>query len=427
MARLSLNRYDWLNVAVIVLTLVIIVIAPYRIDHDASWFLHVANLMLGGAVPNIDIIDINLPMIQYISIVVVLLSRMTGLTQAMALLFFVFGLSVYSSLMVRYLLGRYGFNGRGAGYASLAALVISLLTLHFKATRYYAQREHIFILLLLPGFALRFARWQNREVPLWLALLVGFLAAVGVCIKPHFLLLALLPELYWLAVHRRLRPALAPEVWVFGVVGLVYLLHPYLVYPANFYASMTENAVAYYQFWDAVPLTAILRSSNSLFTLAGVAVAMAVAIRERNPLLRDLIGGIALVTLAAHIAYVAQLRAYTYQFIPAIYGLFVLFAFLFERLANANIRMTLLKRVAAYIPLVAFAVMLIIDFNAFWREHRVLSSFTPPFHQQINTAASRGDDVLFLGYDFHRYSDLTVRGVWQAHQYPVAYQVIFEM
>ena len=58
----------------------------------------------------------------------------------------------------------------------------------------FGEREHLLLLLALPYLLLAAARAVGREIPASHAVAIGLLAAAGLLIKPHFVLL-------WLAIE----------------------------------------------------------------------------------------------------------------------------------------------------------------------------------------------------------------------------------
>jgi hypothetical protein len=272
-------------------------------------------------------------------------------------------------------------------------------------------------------------RWHGISVPRWLAIGLGVLAGLGVCIKPHFLLILLLPELYWLLVYRRWKPILQVEVALVLGIGIFYLIHPFVIFPQQalaYYERLIHNATNYYRYWNAIPWYSILRSPEVYVGFIAVALAFLLTQPEKNTLQREFTRGVAMVVAGSVIAYLLQRRAFTYQYIHATYTLIILLVLIFIRLSTAYFKTRQLKVAALAIPFIGLGAMLYVDASHFLTEHRFLSTMTPPFHQLLQQDSESGDDILYLGFDLHRFTDFTVLNLWQRHGYPSAYPVIFE-
>jgi hypothetical protein len=117
----------------------------------------------------------------------------------------------------------------------------------------YGQREHLFFIAMLPFMATRFRRWEGDELCPWCAAGAGLLAGLFACLKPHFLLILIAPDLYWLFVHRRPRPLLAPETIAVVAAGLAYAVH-FLLLPeavrAAFFNELLPLVRKGYGIWN---------------------------------------------------------------------------------------------------------------------------------------------------------------------------------
>lgn len=189
--RPHLLRWDALTVAAIVtvigmaLVLHILWFAP---NYDVDWLLIAARRMLAGGSYLSDFDEVTPPL------VLVLMAPAAGLADAIGhdpySVFVVFvclliGLSLRLSVpMVDWCLPG---NPGGCRLAMIAIAVVLALEPGFR----FGQREHLVVIMLLPGLLWYAARESGRPSPLdpaaWLALA---LAATGLLIKPYFLLIA---------------------------------------------------------------------------------------------------------------------------------------------------------------------------------------------------------------------------------------------
>jgi len=201
-------------------TLYIILRYPFYINHDSALFLTIGRRLLEGQLPYVDYIESNLPLIHYLHVLPVLVGRVFSINATPVFSLLVLGLTTVSV---------------GLLYKSLRPIddTVPLLALttcvgHIAGLSFailggdYGQRGHLLLLFYLPAFALRSLRWQGISAPVWYALMIGTVAAVGVNIKPYYYIIATLPEVYWFASTRRFRNFFQPEMYAFATVTSIY-------------------------------------------------------------------------------------------------------------------------------------------------------------------------------------------------------------
>ena len=201
-----------------------------RLSHDCALELQCAQLLLDGQRPYVDFYKINPPLIIYLNTLPVLLARGTGLSLAVSFTLLV-GLAAALTLgLVFYLLARreLGLTDEQRYLLTLiAALLVAL-----AAGPDWGQREHLFLIGYLPFLLRRVQRWEGLGETRWgLDLAVGIGAGLVAALKPHFLLIAALPELFWALRRRTLRPWATVEMGAFVAVVALYVLH-FLFWPA---------------------------------------------------------------------------------------------------------------------------------------------------------------------------------------------------
>jgi hypothetical protein len=175
--RQSLTTFA-VSAALVVLGLV--AIGPAYLNHDAAWYLYVADRWIGGATLYRDLVDTNPPLIIWLTAIPALIARITGAPGTLLLKAAVCALAITSVLAVRHIIVRQ-WPSREFALVVLA----SFLTVPF-AKEDFAQREHVVILLCLPYIL---AAGSGAPMPSTaLRILVGIVGGVGFAIKPHFLI-----------------------------------------------------------------------------------------------------------------------------------------------------------------------------------------------------------------------------------------------
>lgn len=196
------------------------------INHDTAWYLIATRDWLAGARLYADIYEVNPPLNFYYTVPAVLLSDALGITDTNVQVLVTAGVTFASLFWCWTILRqrmRLGLPRQALFLAGLGAATI------LPATRDIAQREHLLVLLLLPWLLgqLPGSAPERGAKPVARAAV----AALGICLKPFFLLFPIFVTLWLIRRDRSLRPVLSPSNLTMVVTGLAYvgavlLLHP---------------------------------------------------------------------------------------------------------------------------------------------------------------------------------------------------------
>ena len=303
------------------------------------------------------------------------MARALGVNPIPVFSLLVLALAIWSAWAIRRILKRH-YDGEIPFALHLIPPFVALMTLYFFLIEEYGQREHLFMLLFLPGLILHSFRWQGTGAssgvinPRW-ALFVGVMAGIGAAIKPHFLVIAFAPEVYWIgnSLWRRFRQAdLTPaslrspskmgapplhfmerglggevaralftaEIGGFVGVGVIYAAALLLI-PAlrdavfNDILPYVSSGYASYDI-GVTPLSLLWRLDTVLMWIA-LALTLPAAIRNR-PLARPLW----IMTLAALLVFAWQGKGWYYHRIPALMGVgLLLLIVIFDRPRESSV------------------------------------------------------------------------------------------
>lgn len=291
----------------------------FHLNQDSYWLLVAARRMLDGAALYREILEVNPPLIVWLSVPAVLTADTVGIGEDSALLIFVLMLAAISLWLVSLVLRRIpGLGAREQG-ALLVAAAIALVLLPGRDT---AQREHLLLIFVLPYVLLAGARAAAVRYPTSFAATVGVFAAVGFCLKPYFLLIPLALELL-IAVRRRSIPAaFRPETLMvgFGVlsyVGAVAWLAP------DYYRIMVPIGLEIYNQTYTDSLGYVLKRAAS--SLAVAATILVFVPRFKGPRL-DLLLAFMTAAAAQFAIFAIQSKGWHYQLVPALGLLFMAIA-----------------------------------------------------------------------------------------------------
>lgn len=278
---------------------------PVPLNHDAAWHLYTAMRVVAGDRLGIDVFDVNPPMSAWLFSMPAAVIGVTGL--AAGLVFKLFAMLVLSLSWIACL------RLLKVSADSVAGIVLGAVL--FLLPGYdFAQREHLVLAFTLP-YALMAARRAADHACFSpaVAALAGVVAAVGIGIKPHFLAIPVLLELWMIVRTRRLTAAFRPETLALFSGLCVYIVAVWLLAPAYLTEVVPKAAVSYGGFetgWGNLAFTMLIRLAPALVVLAAC---MAFAGKAR-----DAAAWQAILMLGAGflVAVVLQKKGWTYQLYP---------------------------------------------------------------------------------------------------------------
>jgi hypothetical protein len=396
-------RRDSVFWPVLLALLALILLNPMRVNHDCLVYLEMGRMLVEGKVPYIDFGEVNPPLIIYLNAIPPLFGKLVPINVVLIFLILVWGLIVWSTLSARRLLLNSGL-GLLRPDVAVALLFWSLFSIWVYAQNDFGQRDYLFMLLFVPFFVSRWVRWEGGNISLPLAIGTGLAAAVGVCVKPHFILVAGLCELCWVCSHRRLRDLFQAETFAFGIAGLCYAAH-FVFLPEAVKESIFQRwlpfIMATYHAYDE-PLTKLLKVKTfwAAFTVGCVPFVIRssrkVGLWRMGPSLSMLVIGSLLVYLWQH-------KGFTYHTAPYVGGALLLlgiatseiFAFSDEPESGKSFRLRFPMSVGCAILFVA-AVFLVTGAGLRSGGWTTASRADGPFSEIIAQHSQKGDTILTL-------------------------------
>src|SRR5262249_44547895 len=134
--------------------------APPDIHHDCAMYLQSGQMLLDGAVPYVDVVEINPPLIMYLNVLPALAAWLTGwppIPAFFACVLALVGWSVWQVYAeVQLLIGR------------AAAMIVAISWLGFNLVVWgggvFGQREQLFLLFYVPFLLARSRRWGGATL-----------------------------------------------------------------------------------------------------------------------------------------------------------------------------------------------------------------------------------------------------------------------
>jgi hypothetical protein len=239
--------------------LVYLIWTPY-LNHDAAANVSAAQLLLAGARPGIEIVDVTPPMSVYLSAVPVAIASWLHVSAAAASLLFFFGVNVLGGWLLVRGLGLVRTVDGVSRDLLLALWFLLSLRVYWSVGPLeplgdFGQRDCVIFAWLLPMVLIRYARYLGRPVPGWLAWLAAACAVIAIGLKPYYVLPLAGVELFFAVSFRRVAPAWSTiDWWLLAGGQTLYGAH-FLVFagPAHFASYWVPRFLRGYPVYSESP------------------------------------------------------------------------------------------------------------------------------------------------------------------------------
>ena len=282
------------------------------IDHDTGAILYFSDRWWAGERLYVDLIDVNPPLVFILGLVPVLIRQWTGLPEPAALIACVAAASIASAFVSwRLLAWRAAQMGRGDPGTLTATLVPLALLFALLTPGELGQREHLMVVLTVPYVVLTALRLEGRRLPLAVGILIAASAAAGFALKPFFLLVPAIIELFVLWVRRG--QAFGDAVpWTMGALWAGYVALTFLAFPEYGGTILPMTLELYSRLGDSSPMVAFNR--GFLPIEAGILVLGVVTVlMVRSRLCQTL----ALFAIGTAITTIVQGKGWSHQWLHA--------------------------------------------------------------------------------------------------------------
>ena len=277
---------------------------------DTGFLLDEAARVLSGERLYAHLVDMNPPLTVGINMAAVLGARVLGISEILAYRLGCIAAMLAGLALVVWLLRRLLPDDIVLRRGTILLLVFVLFNLTGQD---FGEREHLLLLLTLPYLLLTAARATGLQIPTPLALVIGLLAAAGMSIKPHFVVLWPAIEAYLRLTRKVSRRAIPPEtaaiaifLGLYGIVMLVWA--PAYLELARRLAGVYTRFL-YIPFWQMVVV-----GRGALLTLLA---ALTYAALRRDARHRALLDVFALGALVSLLAAAGQQKEFRYHFYPS--------------------------------------------------------------------------------------------------------------
>ena len=314
------------TLSIFVLHVLALVYVPY-LNHDVAFFLTAGQMLIEGSWPYVDIIDVNLPMIIYLSAIPAAYAHLTHASLAVAGSMFLFLLVIITMLLFGKMLNIIipTLTHHQIYFMYVVWLMCSLWVYHHGD---FGQREQLIFLFLAPFVLLRYTRYTQVRAPLYLEITISSLAFCGIAMKPFYLLPILIIEVIYIVIYRHLPvPFFSIETLLWLCFGLVYLTHFYMIPGmSSFYDYWLGILLRGYHTYSTHEKMALLqellnRRFMHVYLLSAILLCFLVFYKKNSLLLLSACYG--WFACCSLVLYIWQAKSWSYQMIPFFCGIFV--------------------------------------------------------------------------------------------------------
>jgi hypothetical protein len=278
------------------------------LNHDSAWYLQATRRLLDGARLYEDIVEVNPPLAFLLAVPPVWLAQLIGVSPIAPFFLWVFALAGAALVLVHKVLRAQ--PGISAG-ERLALMIAALLALTLGGWQEIGQREHFLLIFATPYLMLASLRAAGGGVDRRLALAIGAFAAFGFALKPHFLLVVAVSELWLVLKARRLTALRRPELAALMMLLAAYWAAVALFAPAYF-GRIVPWALTVYGSYSA-SLEQVFWHTETL--LLALALTVHLSFRRPSPL-RQMAGIFLAAAVCLWLVDIVQSKDFIYHRIP---------------------------------------------------------------------------------------------------------------
>jgi hypothetical protein len=281
------------------------------LNFDVSLILSVADRWLGGERLYVDLIDVNPPLIFALNLIPAGIARLTGASAPIVLVLCILTLVAAAVwLSVKVLPAALGERDATVRMALVPLILFALVIFPGEM---FGQREHLMLVTLFPYTLLATARGAGVFVPRGRRLAIAILAAFGFALKPHFLAIPALIELYVL-LQRGPKAWLRDFVpWVMLAIFVAYAIAAWEWTPEYFTQVLPLVMSTYSKIGGASPMVILLGNQLGPALLLIVPLGAVAFLVPLSPLIRKIV----LAALGAAASGVLQDKGWPYHLFPA--------------------------------------------------------------------------------------------------------------
>lgn len=281
------------------------------LNHDVAVILAISDRWLGGERMYVDMIDVNPPLIFMLNLIPAAVSRLLSMQDTQALVLCVLALAIWSVIVSWRMFPALTALSSRSQHLIFLPLVLFLAVVY--PGEMFAQREHLMLLGAVPYLMLAAARLEGLNVPRGRLIAIAIIAGLGFALKPHFLAILLLVEIYLLTARGWRKTLTDAAPWIVLGVMVAYVAVAWLLTPEYFTSVLPLIIDSYEEVGGTNPLHVLYSPLLAPFMLMMVPLTLAAFLLPLSPLTR--MAGLA--ALGGAMAGAAQAKGWPYHLLPA--------------------------------------------------------------------------------------------------------------
>lgn len=284
------------------------------VSNDVSYLVYVTEQLLAGGTYAHDFFETNPPMILYLYLPICITAHFFHVNILTVTQYYVFILASISTIVAFYLLKKILRNeDRQLSLYSLSFAIACVLLL-FPANQ-FGQREHLFMIFMLPYLFTSLLAFQDRKIKPLIAFFIGILAGFGFAMKPFFLIPLLFVETYYILTKKSIWFFFRSETIAICGILILYLASIFILQPSYIFTMLPIIMDLYFESAKE-PWFEILTTSTLYYCATAIVAYFIFQIDERDqPLMRVLL----LSMIGMMIAAIIPRTPWYYHMLPA-YG-----------------------------------------------------------------------------------------------------------
>jgi len=337
----------WAGLSLIALaTVVMHAAAP--INHDVAWFLEGAGRLLEGGRFGRDFVDPNPPMVLWLGAIPVALARWAGIGVAGPAAVLPAVIVLASVLLTDAVLARGSLPERSRRELMFFAGAFLLIAPGYD----YGQREHLMLAAALPYVAAASVRAEDRPLSWRLAAGAALFSAFGFCLKPYFVAIPCVVELWLMVKTRSLRRGLRAETLVLAVTIVGYAAALVAFWPDYVFGVLPDAATGY---WALNSSFATVAFNLAVTTVPPLIAAVILARGGARNMIPAMAQAMWAAGVGAFVVALLQMKGWSYQLLPGVGFAFIGCATIFVVLDKAERRRPLAAAAIALLLVTGFA------------------------------------------------------------------------
>ncbi|MDP3510692.1 MAG: hypothetical protein Q8T09_22185 [Candidatus Melainabacteria bacterium] len=319
----ALKPYWLATFSIFGLLLVRVLALPSNIiNPDCSMFLQTGQLVIAGARPYIDFIELNPPLVFYINAIPAFLVKLSGLPADTSLYIFTLVLFACSLLLCWNLLKDGTSDAVKFGPVLLAFCLGNLLCYEWVQ---FGQRQQLLANALLPFFVCRYLRWQGvgTKIDTTTAAISGLYCGTMTGLLPQYATIIVCLELFYILRQRRLRPLISAETIAFVGSVLAYGLFVYsqeairVEFLGRWMPMVSQGYGLYNWPW---PMQILQLTASGILPISAIALLITLKMKPWKQQYYGLLPNIGVFCLGSALVLLLQGKSILNQTIPLMYG-----------------------------------------------------------------------------------------------------------